>query len=153
MRWGGKASATPSEAPWTCPARAAYLHPLHSRPLADPAPFPPSIKKKARTNIINSAAFFSRGAKKSSAGSLKDAAKVTKKKIQTKEDHIFTLRAALFTEQGQDKDVTKAFAPFLSFKVNPVALGHALSLNDADGSGGRGRVPQSLLAVRCALCA
>ena len=58
-----------------------------------------------------------RGAKKSSAGSLKDAANVTKKKIQTKEDHIFTLRAALFTEQGQDKDVTKSFTPFLSFKV------------------------------------
>lgn len=43
------------------------------------------------------------------------------KEMQTQE-HIVTLRAALFDDQGKDKDVTVGFAPFMKYNRNDLDL-------------------------------
>eukprot|EP00040_Diaphanoeca_grandis_P002642 m.22325 g.22325 ORF g.22325 m.22325 type:complete len:261 (-) comp13772_c0_seq1:184-966(-) len=41
---------------------------------------------------------------------------------QTDKDHMMVLRHALFTDQGQDKDVTSSFKPFMAFNRNGLNL-------------------------------
>eukprot|EP00039_Didymoeca_costata_P001371 m.51902 g.51902 ORF g.51902 m.51902 type:complete len:294 (+) comp10762_c0_seq2:112-993(+) len=72
---------------------------------------------------MSKASAGNRGAKKTKSKGGGGATVTRQKKMQTsQQDHIMTLRAAIYDTNGKDKDVTKNVIPFLKYNRNELDL-------------------------------